>query len=229
MARSQPIVTGTSIIAIKYADGVMLSGDTLGSYGSLARFRDLERIRQVGEGTLVAAGGEYSDFQKLCEMLEELVLEEVCIDDGATRDASEFHAYISRVFYNRRNKMNPLWNAVVVAGHKGKDKTPFLGTVDHIGTTYTDDFIVTGFGHHLALPIIRSRWRADLSEAEARTLIEDCMRVCYYRDCRTINKIQLAKVTSAGVAISPPYAMETKWDYKSFVDPKAGAEFGGSW
>ena len=32
--------TGTSILAVKYNGGIMMAADTLGSYGSLARFRD---------------------------------------------------------------------------------------------------------------------------------------------------------------------------------------------
>ena len=49
----RPIVTGTSVLGIQYKDGVMLAADTLGSYGSLARFKDLRRIRKVGARTLV--------------------------------------------------------------------------------------------------------------------------------------------------------------------------------
>ena len=37
----RPVVMGTSVIAIQYADGIMMAADTLGSYGSLARFKDL--------------------------------------------------------------------------------------------------------------------------------------------------------------------------------------------
>lgn len=39
-------------------------------------------------------------------------------------------------------------------------------------------------------------------------------QVCYYRDKNSINKFQLAKVTAAGVTISEPFALETKWDYR---------------
>lgn len=70
------------------------------------------------------------------------------------------------------------------------DVASFLGQVDHIGTAFADDFVTTGFGHHFAMPILREEWRADLTEAEARTLVEKVMRVCYYRDCRTINKVR---------------------------------------
>jgi 20S proteasome subunit beta 7 len=55
--------------------------------------------------------------------------------------------------------------------------------------------IATGFGSHLALPILRSRWRADLDEGEARALLEDCLRVLFYRDCRALDRVQIAKVS----------------------------------
>ena len=64
----RPIVTGTSVLGIQYKDGVMLAADTLGSYGSLARFKDLRRIRKVGARTLVGASGEYSDFQHILQI-----------------------------------------------------------------------------------------------------------------------------------------------------------------
>ncbi len=34
-----PTVTGSSVVGIKYRDGVMLAADTLASYGSQARFK----------------------------------------------------------------------------------------------------------------------------------------------------------------------------------------------
>lgn len=68
-----------------------------------------------------------------------------------------------------------------------------------------------------------------MSEAEARTLLEDCLRVLWYRDTRALNKVQVATITAAGASISDPYSLETKWDYASFVKPKADAATGGSW
>lgn len=50
----------------------MLAADTLASYGSLARFKDVQRLNAVGEYTVLGAGGEFSDFQAISEMLEKL-------------------------------------------------------------------------------------------------------------------------------------------------------------
>lgn len=35
-------------------------------------------------------------------------------------------------------------------------------------TSYEDNILATGFGGHLALPILRKKWRPDLEEGEAR-------------------------------------------------------------
>lgn len=129
--------------------------------------------------------------------------------------------------YQKRNKMDPLLNKFLVAGHK--DGSPFLGYIDQYGTHFTENFCATGFGMHMAIPLIRDRWRADMSEGEARALLEDCMRVLWYRDTKGLNRIQLAKITGAGPLISDPYILDAKWDFKSFIKPKADSDTGGSW
>jgi 20S proteasome subunit beta 7 len=66
-----------------------------------------------------------------------------------------------------------------------------LGYTDNVGTTYTDDTVASGYGNHLARPLLRKHWRADLSFDEAKKLLEDCMRVLYYRDARALNRVIL--------------------------------------
>ncbi len=53
--------------------GVMLAGDMLGSYGSLAKFRNLERIIKVNNSTIVGASGDIADFQHLKAIIEQKV------------------------------------------------------------------------------------------------------------------------------------------------------------
>jgi 20S proteasome subunit beta 7 len=225
---TQPIVTGTSVIGCKYKDGVMLAADTLASYGSLARYKNVERIRTVGEGCMVGACGEMSDFQYIMNMLEEQAQNDLNVDDGFKRSPQEVHSYLRAVMYNRRNKMNPLWNFLLVAGYTQR-AGPFLGYIDTIGTSYSDDIMATGFGSHLAMPILRKNWRADMEEGEARALLEECMKVLFYRDCRALNRIQIAKATAEGTLVSDPYTIDTSWDLAAFAQPKAGADTDGSW
>lgn len=247
----RPMVTGTSVLGIKYSSGVMLASDTLCSYGSMAKYKNANRLVSINARTLIGGGGEYSDFQSICELLKRNELEEQCTADSLYEDegdssnsnayagngAKQTWNYLRAVMYNRRNKMDPLWNDLVVAGfdtnaddNNDNNNSVFLGLVDKIGTTYQDNYIATGFGSYLALPILREKWTADLTEGEARALLEDCMRVLFYRDCRALNRIQIAKVTKEdGVLISDPYELETEWASASFVEPKGQLDGDGGW
>src|SRR3546814_55412 len=121
---TQPIVTGSSVIGIKYKDGVMMAADTLASYGSMARFKDMRRIKEIGS-TLVGAGGEYGDFQAIVQLLENMHQSDRNMDDGYEKTPKEYYGYLRTVMYQRRNKFNPLWNHILVAGVEKGQK--FLG------------------------------------------------------------------------------------------------------
>ena len=112
------MVTGTSVLGVKYDGGVMIAADTLGmlvslrdryswvrqgtdlgpdalpniqpawsrislidcalarhtagSYGSMAKFRQISRMHKVNNQTVMAATGDYADFQYIVEDLTEL-------------------------------------------------------------------------------------------------------------------------------------------------------------
>jgi 20S proteasome subunit beta 7 len=213
----QPIVTGTSVLAIKFNGGIMMAADTLASYGSLARFRNMHRLSAVGDTTIVGGSGDMADFDAIKHMLDDMVIENEQCADGAKILPKSVHSFMTRVLYNRRTKMNPLWNTLLVGGHaNGKS---FLGYVDKIGVAYTDDVMATGYGSYIALPIMRAAQEANplMSEAEARALLIRCLKVMFYRDARSLDRYQIAVSTDSGVTIDEPAELETNWDIAEFV------------
>ena len=107
-----PMVTGGSIVGLKYAGGVMVAADTIASYGSLVRYDGVKRMAEVGiaKDCVLAAGGDHSDYQYMLKLIEGMAVEEFAMDDGATMSPTELHHWLTRVMYNRRSKMDPLWN-----------------------------------------------------------------------------------------------------------------------
>lgn len=138
----EPITTSTSVLGIKFNEGVIISADMLGSYGSLARFRDCPRVLKVNDNILLGAGGDYADFQYLKDIIMQKVIDDDCIDDGFQMKPKALYNWLTRVLYTRRTKLDPLWNNYVVGGIQ--DGKPFLGTVDKLGTAFEDDQIATG-------------------------------------------------------------------------------------
>ncbi|CAN6466114.1 unnamed protein product [Victoria cruziana] len=146
-------------------------------------------------------------------------------DDGNSLGPKEIHSYLNRVMYSRRNKFNPLWNTLVLGGVKNGQK--YLGMVSMIGVHFEDNHVATGFGNHLARPILRDEWREDMSFEEAVKLLEKCMLVLLYRDRSAINKIQIAQVTEEGFKLFQPYSLKTFWGFSAFENPSKGAV--GTW
>ena len=181
----------------------------------------------MGKYTLVGASGEVSDFKYIMTLLDELMTDDYCRADGHDTTPAELFSYLTRVMYERRNKFDPLWNSLVIAGVDKESGESFLGTVGMIGSHYTDAHVATGFGAHLARPLFREKHREDMSYAEARALLEDSLRVCYYRDKNSINKFQVATITKEGPSVSEPFALATEWSLKAYENPSKSLP--GTW
>lgn len=65
---------------------------------------------------------------EICCCIERCSLYDNMWDDGNALGPKEIHSYLTRVMYNRRNKFDPYWNALVLGGVKNGQK--YLGTVD---------------------------------------------------------------------------------------------------
>lgn len=128
-----------------------------------------------------------------------------------TLNARQLHTYLSKVLYKRRSDMNPLWNQLLITGLD--EGEPFLASVDLLGTTFSSPSLATGFGAHLAQPILRQvapneAAAAQLTEEQAVAAIKECMKVLFYRDARSMDKYSIAVVTKEGVNLKEDEKLE---------------------
>lgn len=244
-----PVVTGTSVIAIKYKDGVVMAADNLGmfrllnptpsnrptnipspkpaSYGSLARFTDVKRLRTFLDTTVIGFGGDVSDMQFLDRHLKELATDESyevepALDDEDDEESSSskpghlnaanLFKYLQKLMYQRRNSFDPLWNQILVAG-LDSDSKPFLASVDLRGTSFTSPSLATGFGAALAQPIMRKyagteEDTAKLTREQAVEVVKECMKVLFYRDARSLDRYSIAVVNKDGIELKEDEQLE---------------------
>lgn len=141
------------MIGIRYDEGVLIAADTLVSYGSLASFRNVDRVFTINDNCILGAGADYADFQCIKHYIDEKITEDFCHDDKIEMKPKSLYNWLTRCMYNRRCRMNPWWIDLVVGGIQ--DGVPFLGHVDVRGRAYEDKVVATGFGKHLAIPLLR--------------------------------------------------------------------------
>ncbi|TDH03649.1 hypothetical protein EPR50_G00144090 [Perca flavescens] len=107
-----PMVTGTSVLGVKFTGGVIIAADMLGSYGSLARFRNISRLMKVNDSTILGASGDYADYQHLKQIIEQMVIDEELLGDG--------HSYSPKVRSTARWLTGGFYNGERVRGREGE-------------------------------------------------------------------------------------------------------------
>uniref|UniRef100_T1JMI3 Proteasome subunit beta n=1 Tax=Strigamia maritima TaxID=126957 RepID=T1JMI3_STRMM len=211
-----PTTTGTSVLGLAYKGGVVIAADTLGSYGSLARFRDCSRVMKVNDFTILGCGGDYADFQYLKNVIEQKVIDEECLYDEFTIKPRALHSWITRVLYNRRSQFDPFWTTFIVGGVQ--DGEPFLGHADKLGTAFECSHIATGYGAYIALPMLRKaleeneKTGKELNQRQAIGILVNCLRVLYYRDARSFYRYEFAIASKDGTKIEGPHQIDSNWD-----------------
>lgn len=211
------MASGGSVIAIRYKGGVLMAADTLLSYGSLAKWPNIPRIKIIGKHTAICATGDYADFQDVCLDLEKETAKDSIAQDGFDKTPKELFCYLHRSMYSKRCEFEPALCQFVVIGDVNGES--FIGAVDDIGTKWSTDCVATGYGAHMCIPLLRKALEvrgADLTRDEAQMVIADCLKVIFYRECRALNKFQIAVAHDGVVEISDPFSVDTNWTFEGF-------------
>lgn len=195
-----------------------MAADTLLSYGSLAKWPNIPRIKILGSFSAICATGDYADFQSMSGNIQNGIIRQQIHSDVDELSPNEVFSYLHRSVYQKRCDFEPCLCQFVFIG--SRDGKTFLGAVDDVGTRWEDDCIATGYGGHIALPLLRQaleRKPDGLTRDEAIAVIKDCLRVLFYRECRAINKFQIAEAAGSAVSIGEPFTLDTTWDLEGFA------------
>ncbi|EZG60243.1 proteasome subunit beta type [Gregarina niphandrodes] len=200
-----PTFVGSSVLAVKYRDGVLMGTDTLISAGHSGREFSKERLVKIGDRCVIACSGDHADLQHLGEYLQSVHLKDEMMGDDITKSAEEYHSLLSRMIYNQRNKMNPYWTNMVVIGDGNNGKDFFLGSCDMWATSLKEDLWTTGLGHYFSVPHLRNvKDVKEMSLEEAKELLIKCFKINSKYDCFSSEEIQFAYVNATGTHIETP-------------------------
>ncbi|KHJ48081.1 hypothetical protein D918_01348 [Trichuris suis] len=218
-----PICTGSSVVALMFDDGVVIAADTLLSYGKLARYKGVSRLRKINKKTLIGVGGDYADYQFLQVLIDARESEMKCLEPPGQFNALSLHSWLRSVLYFRRSRLNPFWNSFVVAGVVGPENEPYLGTVNLLGVSYTNKYVATGLGSYLVQQLLenalskRKEEASSLSRKDAMQLMRECIEILYERDTLAHYEYEVGVVDKEGCTIYPHLTVSGKWDYATSI------------
>lgn len=209
-------VAGSTVIAFKYRDGIIMGSDTAVFYGGIS-MPNVPKLFRLTDRCLVGFSGRLSDIQSIYDEITDKIQR-----DPREIDPQGIHKLLQNILYEARSSLKLLELSVVVCGINKKASPVFLtetdeqgrilGVVNSKGNFWFDSAVATGIASHLILPVLREQDTADMDGEGARALMERCLRILCYKDCRASNIVQIALCGEGGVAIEEPYPLSTSWE-----------------
>ncbi len=162
---------GTTIAAIRYADGVVMVGDRRATAGSSIAHRHMEKVHAADRHSGVAIAGAAGPAMEMVRLFQ-LQLEHYEKVEGAPISLEGKANQLSQMV--RSNLALAMQGFVVVPLFAGFDVRRGVGriyTYDPTGGRYEEtDFHADGSGGRDARTTIKLGWRPDLSRADAIAL-----------------------------------------------------------
>ena len=185
--------TGTTTVALRHADGVVLAADRRASVGG-GRFvtnKDARKIEPVHPTAAVAMAGSVGGMQEFVRTMR-----------------AEASLYAAR--RNRRMSMDAL---STLAGNVLRSgpyvSLPTLGGVDEEGPRVFDldfaggvmeaDYVASGSGMQLAYGVLEGDFEDDLDASDARDVAARAVESAVARDTASGDGLTLVEVTGEGV------------------------------
>jgi len=164
----------TTILALRWADGVLMAGDRRATAGNVIAHRRVKKVYPADDRSAVAISGTAGMAVELTRLFQ-TELEHYEKIEGTRLSLDGKANYLARMV--RANLPLAFQGLVVVplfCGYDDRSSTGKLYSYDVVGGRYEEqDYATTGSGGSEARAFLKSAWRADLDETAAiRTAVE---------------------------------------------------------
>jgi proteasome beta subunit len=173
LANGEPATShGTTVVAVRYADGVVMAGDRRATAGNLISHRDMEKVLPADRFSGVAFAGAAGPGMEMVKLFQ-LQLEHYEKVEGGELSLEGKANQLAQMV---RNHLPAAMQGFVVvplfAGYDLRRRTGRLFEYDPTGGRYEEsDYAATGSGSLYANTVVKLGFREGLSKDEACELV----------------------------------------------------------
>ena len=191
--------TGTTTVAMKCKDGIVLCADKRVTAGYLIANKKFTKILSVTDSMAVTVAGTVSDVQLLVKILKaEIRLRDV--RTGRKTTVHEATNLLAGLVYGniRKYSLIPGISHFVIAGADKKGLHIYdIGADGSI--TEVDDYVSSGSGSVMAFGVLEALYVPNLSVKEGVELGKKSINAAVQRDIASGNGIDIVAITAEGV------------------------------
>lgn len=184
---------GATAIGITYQDGIVLAAEKRISYGNFVVNKNTKKIFPITDQVASACAGMVADMQVLTRQVGALakIRKLETRREMATNSVAKL---MSVIMFERR--YFPLLTQVIVGGVQ---TTPEIYTLDPLGSLLPDNYAAVGTGAELALGLIDSEYKKNMSEDASKKLAIKAIKSSVQRDSASGDGIDILTITKKGI------------------------------
>jgi proteasome beta subunit len=196
MALRYPL-PGATTVGIKTANAVVLASEKRLTYGYFVMSKNVRKVFQITPKIGAACAGLVGDMQILVKGAQA----EINIYRYAYRREPKVVS-VAKVLSNYLfdSRFIPYIAETIVGGFD--DTGPHIIVLDPLGSMIEDDYAVVGSGAEIAIGVIETEYRPDLSPEDVRTLAIKAIKAAIARDAASGNGIDLLLFSEEGLKLN---------------------------
>ncbi len=180
---------GATAVGISFDNGVVLASEKRVSYGNFVVNKNTKKTFHVTDHVGAACAGMIADMQILVRQVGALAKIRK-LETRRNVAPNSVAKMMSVIMFERR--FFPLLTQVIVGGI---DTKPEIYTLDPLGSVLPDDYAAVGTGAEMALGVMDTEYRANISEQTAKELAIKAIKSSIQRDSGSGDGIDILFVT----------------------------------
>lgn len=182
---------GATAVGISFDKGVVLASEKRVSYGNFVVNKNTKKTFSITDHVGAACAGMIADMQILVRQVGALakIRKLETRRDVAPNSIAKI---MSVIMFERR--FFPLLTQVIVGGIVHKSE---IYTLDPLGSVLPDDYAAVGTGAEMALGVIDSEYKVNISEQTAKDLAIKAIKSSIQRDSSSGDGIDILIVTQS--------------------------------
>ncbi len=170
------LLTGTAV-GIKVDDGVVLASEKRVAYGFYLMSKSGRKVFKINDRIGVASAGILADMQTITKIIR-ANLNLYYLDTGRLPSVKSAAKLLSLILFEHR--ILPYICELLIGGVD--EEGPHLFVLDPAGSLIEDNYAALGTGAKIAIGILESEYKPDMSLEDARNLAVKAIRQAVSRD-----------------------------------------------
>lgn len=184
--------TGTTIVGILFADGVILGADTRATGGSEVVDKNCEKIHYIAPNIYCCGAGTAADTEKTTELIASN-LELLRLQSGTPSRVVAALTLTKRKLFNYQGHIG----AALILGGCDVDGAHLYSIQPH-GSTQRLPYTTMGSGSLAAMAVFESRYQEEMNEKDGIELVKDSIRAGIFNDLGSGSNVDITIIRKDG-------------------------------